>query len=475
MVVEELRDRSRGEYRSFYAQREFSPVWIVNGRASSAGEALLDLLSQAHVDGLDSDDYDLNQLRVLARGAGGDPNRIARAELKFMQEFVRYVRDMRRPSDDIHYADESLARAPDEGDVLAEAAQARDFQAYVRNAEWMSPLYVRLREAVLQHDERAQTSSVTVIPDGPGLRPGDRGQRVRLLRQRLNLSPGDTFDADLEEALRRFQRSRGLGDDGVAGKRTLAALNGPGDGFAALLRVNLDRARPLPGPWTPHVLVNAAAARLTYYGDGSEQGSMKVVVGTSETPTPVMAGMIQFATLNPYWNVPVSLASKNIAPAILRGASLERMGYEALSSWDEDARVIDQRSIDWKAVAEGREQVRLRKLPSADNAMGQMKFIFPNDLGIYLHDTPDRHLFARHGRQFSNGCVRLEDAERLGEWFFGRSLKASSGAPEQHVLLPKPVPVYITYLTAVPSEGTIAFTGDVYNLDADKLSQLASR
>lgn len=474
-MSEEIRDLSRGDYRSFYARREFTPVWFVDGRVSRAGTAFLETVSQAHVDGLESDDYDLHQLRGLARQVGQDPSRIALAELKFMREFVRYVRDMRRPSDDIHYADESLGRAPKVADVLSEAARARNFDAYVRNLEWMNPLYVQLREAVLRHDESSQHSNVIFIPEGRSLRLGDRGERVRLLRQRLGVSPGEIFDADLAEALRRFQRSRSLQEDGIAGPRVLAALNGPGTGYVQLLRLNLERARPLPGPWTRHVLVNAAAARLSYYSDGIEQGSMKVVVGTPETPTPIMAGMIHFATLNPYWNVPVSLARKNIAPAVLSGASLERMGYEALSGWENDARVVSQRSIDWRAVVDGHEQIRLRKLPSADNAMGRVKYIFPNDLGIYLHDTPDRQLFAKHARQFSNGCVRLEDADRLGEWFFGRPLEATSAAPEQHILLPDPVPVYITYLTAVPTEGTISFTGDVYNLDEAVLGRLASR
>ena len=136
-----------------------------------------------------------------------------------------------------------------------------------------------------------------------------------------------------------------------------------------------------------------------------------------------------------------------------------------LSDWSASARKLDQSEIDWQAVADGRQQLRVRQLPGGSNAMGKVKFMFPNDLGIYLHDTPSRDLFAKPARQFSNGCVRLEDAQRLGRWFFGKPLAAESGEPEQHEPLPQPVPVYLTYLTAVPSGQGVQFLPDVYGRD----------
>ncbi|WP_340317958.1 L,D-transpeptidase scaffold domain-containing protein [Rhizorhabdus argentea] len=231
------------------------------------------------------------------------------------------------------------------------------------------------------------------------------------------------------------------------------------------IRLNLDRARLLPGPWTRHVVVDAASARLWYYEKGKPQGMMRVVVGTAETPTPMLAGMVRYAVLNPYWNVPVDLARKRIAPKILAGASPASMRIEALSDWSASAHRLDPAEVDWDAVASGRRAVRLRQLPGGNNAMGHMKFIFPNDLGIYLHDTPDRRLLTKTDRHFSNGCIRLENAPALGRWLFGRPMVAASRKPEQAAALPAPVPVYLTYFTATPTERGVGFFNDVYGRD----------
>ncbi|MDB5689529.1 MAG: hypothetical protein JWL91_1405 [Sphingomonas bacterium] len=231
------------------------------------------------------------------------------------------------------------------------------------------------------------------------------------------------------------------------------------------LRLNLDRARLLPGPWVRHIVVDAASARLFYYQGGKQQGTMRVVVGTPETPTPMLAGMVRYAILNPYWNVPTDLVRSRIAPRILAGKSLTALRFEALSDWSPSATRLDPRTVDWNAVAAGEREVRLRQLPGGSNAMGKMKFMFPNDLGIYLHDTPDKALMAKPARYFSNGCVRLEDAPKLGRWMFGKSLVAAAKRPEQDMALTDPVPVYLTYFTATSTEGGFSFLPDVYGRD----------
>lgn len=231
------------------------------------------------------------------------------------------------------------------------------------------------------------------------------------------------------------------------------------------LRLNLERTRVLPGPWTRHIVVDSASGRLWYYQAGKQQGMMKVVVGTPETQTPMLAGTLHYAILNPYWNVPVSLAQKSIAKKVLSGRSLKAMGMEVLSDWSASPRVLPSSSVDWTAVAAGTQQVRLRQLPGPDNSMGRAKFLFPNDEGIYLHDTPDKNLMAKRDRHLSNGCIRLEDARRLGKWLLGRPIKAASKEPEQVVALPVGVPVYLTYVTATPTEKGIGFLNDVYNRD----------
>jgi L,D-transpeptidase YcbB len=241
---------------------------------------------------------------------------------------------------------------------------------------------------------------------------------------------------------------------------------GSSDETLRRLRTNLNRARALPGPAARHVVVDAASGRLWYYEAGKEVGTMRVITGTPKTPTPMFAGMINYAILNPYWNVPVDLATSKVAPKILAGRSLKTMRMEALSDWGESATKVKQSSIDWKAVAAGQQEVRLRQLPGTTNAMGRVKFLFPNQEGIYLHDTPERDLFKKTDRHFSNGCIRLEDAARLGNWLLGKSIKAGSKAAEQAVPLPAPVPIYITYFTATTGKsGELAFLKDVYRRD----------
>jgi L,D-transpeptidase YcbB len=234
------------------------------------------------------------------------------------------------------------------------------------------------------------------------------------------------------------------------------------------LRLNLERSRLLPGPYVSHIVVDAASGRLWYYQAGKEAGMMRVVVGKPSSQTPMLAGMLQWAILNPYWNIPVDLTQTSVAPKVLAGRSLTSMRMEALSDWSETATKLNPKNIDWRAVASGKQQLRVRELPGPGNAMGRAKFMFPNDSGIYLHDTPDKALLTKPSRHFSNGCVRLEDAPRLGQWLLGRSIVANGKDPEQAVPLRAPVPVYLTYLTATQdSKGQLIFLNDVYGRDED--------
>ncbi len=378
----------------------------------------------------------------------------------------------RAPEVRIKYLDRELEPTKEsDAQILRQAALAPSFADYVKQAGWMSPIYLRLREA-LAHGERWSELPDLPIPTGPILRAGSKGERVALLRRRLGVPAGTTFDKPLTTALRTFQADHGVPAEGIAGDQTVAALNRPQGYYDDIIRLNLERARILPGPWTRHIVVDTASARLWMYQGGKEQGSMKVVVGKPTEQTPMLAGMVRYAILNPYWNVPADLIQNRIAPKMLAGTA---KNFQVLSDWGAGASVLDPQSIDWHAVEDGRAEVRLRQLPGGTNAMGRMKFMFPNDQGIYLHDTPDRALFAKPARQFSSGCVRLEDAPRLGQWLFGKPLKSASDAPEQQMPLPEAVPVYLTYLTAVPSGTGIAFPDDVYGRDDRKARQLARR
>jgi murein L,D-transpeptidase YcbB/YkuD len=228
----------------------------------------------------------------------------------------------------------------------------------------------------------------------------------------------------------------------------------------------LERARALPATGR-YIVVDAAGARLWMIENGSIADSMKVIVGKPTSQTPMVASMIYYATLNPYWNVPPDLVQKLVAPRVLQQGMpyLKAHGYQVLDGPGEEGRPIDPAKVDWKAIAAGRATVRVRQLPGPGNSMGQLKFGFANANDVYLHDTPNKDLFAQDDRDLSNGCIRLEDAQRLGRWLIGREPVAASSDPEQHLLLPKPVPVYVTYFTAHADGAGLSLLDDRYGRD----------
>lgn len=468
----EIRAQVGGKYKDFYAPRGYWPLWVEKGRVGPQADALLALIDKSEADGLKPRNYDPDDLRRLIgeTNAAPTPKALARADLALSRSFASLVADMRRPTRGvkIRYLDKEIEpRDADPSDILRAAALAPSLTDYVQSAGWMSPLYTKLRNARDSYLQKWGDLPDVVVPEGVKMRPGGKGTGIAALRQRLGLIDGGPYDKALVAKVKAFQADHGLKPDGVAGAMTISALNEGPQRYARLLTLNLERARLLPGPWTRHVVVDAASARLWYYSKGALDGTMKVVAGTKETQTPLMAGMIRYATLNPYWNIPPDLVERKVAPKILGGGSLKAMRYEALADWSANPAPLAQSAIDWDAVAAGRQEVRVRQLPGSDNAMGKVKFMFPNDLGIYLHDTPQRNLFAKEDRHFSNGCVRLEDAQRLGRWFFGKTLSADGDKPEQHVPLSQPVPVYLTYLTAVPTAQGVQFLPDVYGRDGE--------
>ena len=245
-----------------------------------------------------------------------------------------------------------------------------------------------------------------------------------------------------------------------------AAANGGRASDKAML--NLERSRIIPGTGK-YIVVNSAEQRLHMYENGRDVGSMKVVVGDKEhygLPTPIIASTIHYAIANPYWHVPDHLVRK-FAPRIASQgkAFMDRNGYEVLTDFGPNAQPVPISSIDWKAVGAGTTKVLIRQKPNNINSMGKMKFPFPNREGIYLHDTPLKEYFSLANRAKSNGCIRVEDYRRLANWIFGRDVAAVGSEPEQHVSAPRGVPVYVTYLTMVPtSEGMASFT-DRYGWD----------
>lgn len=249
----------------------------------------------------------------------------------------------------------------------------------------------------------------------------------------------------------------------------MAEAQKPGGGNSARYAANLERVRSIPATGK-FVLVDAATARLWMYENGRPVDSMKVIVGDKAKlglPTPMIASVIWYATLNPYWHVPDHMAKKIIAKRVLSEGEgyLKKGGYEVVSDWN-GTQALPPSSVDWKGVAAGTVQVKIRQLPGPTNGMGRMKFNFANPEGIYLHDTPNKALFAQSNRALSNGCIRLEDAKRLGRWLMGREPVAPTAAAEQHISLPQGIPVFVTYLTAQPHLGEQALVRDVYGWDS---------
>ena len=229
---------------------------------------------------------------------------------------------------------------------------------------------------------------------------------------------------------------------------------------------SLDRARDVP-PEGRYSMVDTAGARLYMIEDGRVADSMKVIVGKADasTQTPLLASTIYYATLNPYWHVDAPMVRSLIARNVLdQGTSyLSRQGYQVMDPGSGE--LLDPAKVDWRAVAAGDETVRVRQLPGPRNSMGRIKIGFPNSDDIYLHDTPNKDLFAQDDRTLSHGCIRLQDAQRLGRWLMGRDPQAASTDPEQNVLLPKPVPIYVTYLTAHVENGQLSYVDDIYGRD----------
>jgi murein L,D-transpeptidase YcbB/YkuD len=469
-----IKSSSEGEVQAFYEARNFKPIWIKGGLPRPEVDQLIELLSSAHLDGLDPEDYKPGALAKLVRKArGGSPEALAKAEIRLSRSFAAYVRDVRHPREvGMVYLDRELRPAvPSVEAVLASAASAPSLKDHLKRLDWANPIYADLRHGIAKYHQRWGGLPRARISPGPALGHGATGKRVIRLRKRLGLPEDGSFDQAVLARLSAFKAAHGLPPGPLADEATIAALNRGARYYERVIALNLDRARALPANLgRKHVVVDALGARLRLYEDGKLRDTMRVIVGKPSEPTPMMAGLMRYAVVNPYWNVPPDLVRVRVAPKVLgNGISyFKSMRYEALSDWTTNARLVDPQTVDWAAIAAGKEELRVRQLPGGDNMMGRMKFMFPNDLGIYLHDTPAKELFRDGERRFSSGCVRVEDAPRLARWLFGRNLRARSSKPEQHVDLADPVPVYITYLTAVPNEDGIAFRMDAYGRDQVK-------
>jgi len=416
-VADALRDllaaRPAGdEIAGFYRDHGDRPLWIAHGRLRAEAQTLIATLRDAASDDLSPSAYQPGPLQLaVLQARTGSPAALARAEVMLSQAFAAYAVDL---------------HSPPRGAAMA----------FVDPAIATGPTTLR---SALETAARAP-SLAAALADARRMNPIYVSLRQAVAAERAQPGGGDP---------RRV----------------------------ALLRTNLARARALPPDLGPrYILVNPAAQTLWLYEGGQVTDQMRVVVGKRSEPTPSMIGLIRYVDLDPYWNVPPDLARGGAREVLASGPSvLAARHLEALSDWTDEAVTVPADQVDWAAVADGRQTLRLRQSPGPDNMMGKLKFMLPNPLGVYLHDTPNKALFAGQQRADSAGCVRLADADELARRLFGRDLAADPArGPEQRVDLPSPVPVYILYLTATPAPGGgVAALPDLYGRDGPLQKALA--
>ena len=318
------------------------------------------------------------------------------------------------------------------------------------------------------------------VPVGPTLRQGEHNARIPLLKKRLvasgdlaaPASQGDLFDGLLKEAVQRFQTRHGLTADGLVGVKTLKELNVPISERIHQLGASLERCQPLPPLLERrHILVNIADFTLKLFEDGKLLLSMPVIVGKTYRKTPVVNGSISFLVLNPSWNVPHSIATKDLLPKIKKDPGyLEQLHLRVTRDWTVRTE-IDPATINWADLSPAHFPYRLRQDPGPDNALGRVKFLFPNPYDVYLHDTPAQELFEKDARTFSSGCIRLAKPLELAVYLLQGTPLGSMDAltaeianeKTQRVAIPSPIAIHIVYLTAwVDRDGTVQFRPDVY-------------
>lgn len=491
---------------SFYQQNGFDPAWTTPTGPMVLADNLLAVLRKADRDGLRPADYHVpaidsmwHHLRAKA-GSGEpiDPRLLADFELLCTDAFLRYGGDLQNgrldpveitPSWNIGSLQTNLVRQ------LERALTVASLRSVLDDLRPPQPEYAALRRALARYRALKEAGGWPSIPDGPKLEAGVRDERVPLLREHLRITedlsgPISTedsllFDDSLRQAVLLFQERHGLDADGVVGPATRAALNVPVEARIQQLRVNLERWRWLPGDLgNPHVLVNIAGYWLNVVEDGTPVLRMGVIVGQPYRQTPVFSGEISYLVFNPYWHVPHSIAVRDKLPDFRRDPSLvSKGGYEVLRGWGADAKPIDPSTIDWTDLSASNFPYRIRQRPGPQNALGQVKFMFPNSYSVYLHDTPSQTLFSRVSRSFSSGCIRVERPLDLAtyllqhneNWTSERVRTTVGRNTEQTVPLKKKVPVHLLYWTAwVADDGTLHFRNDVYNRDGAVLSALAS-
>lgn len=462
------------------------PAWLDGTALRPHAETLLGDLCRTQRDGLAAAAYRPNVLRSALDHLDEAPlpDAAARVDLQFTWTFMQYSHDLLKGRVDPQtLGSEVYLDVPPVAldSVLAQLLSGPPPASFREALTPGHPHYARLQDALRRYRALADRGGWPLVEEGALLEPGVRDGRLPALRRRLALT-GDLdeahaardslFDETVQAAVAHFQARHGLAVDSVVGPSTRAALNVPVEARIRQIERNMERWR-----WLPHdlgeryVVVNIPAFRVYGYENGRPALSMRVVLGAEYggRQTPVFSDRMDHVIFRPYWHVPYNITHNEILPQARKDDTyLSDNGYEAV---DSRGNVVSGRNVDLDEVASGRYRIRQR--PGRSNALGLVKFMFPNAHSIYLHDTPADYLFERRERDFSHGCIRLEDPVRFAEYVLGpqgwtpdRIRAALAAENRERVDLEEPIPVYLMYLTVfVSDEGRVSFRKDLYGYD----------
>lgn len=480
-----------------YRSRAYMPFWIDASFRLDAAKALIEAIGRAGEDGLRPADYHLIAIyRLLADMAQErstnntvSPERWADLDLILTDAFLLLGTHLLvgRVNPETLHTDWKI----DPGRVillpfLNQAASTGDVATALNALRPSHGGYAALCNALASLRQIAARGGWSKLDDRQTLRPGERGDGVDALRRRLAASgdldasvEGDDtrfFDATLAAAVERFQRCHGLDADGIVGLETVGMLNVPVEKRIRQVEINLERWR-----WLPHtlgsryILVNTAAFNLKAMEAGRPALTMRVVVGRPARRSPVFSSKIAYLVVNPYWYVPTTIAVEDILPAVQKNVGyLTERGIRVYRGWQADAPEVDPTTVDWQAYHAGRFPFRLRQDPGPHNALGRIKFMFPNEFAVYLHDTPDRALFDRAQRDLSSGCIRVEAPLALANFVLAEDdrwtpeslTELVEKGETSKIRVRNPVPVHLLYMTAWADEGGAPqFRSDIYHWD----------
>lgn len=494
-TVEVLGNRllARQALSNFYAANGYKRAW----RSAEQRHQLLEAIESASGDGLDPRDYHADVLAELSSRPLQDLPADLQADLDllFSDAFLMlgsHLLEGKVSPNTIHAEWTANRRQRNMDQVLAAALVNGDISAAVESLRPAHPDYHRLVLA-------RQTMTGLLgqpwlpIPAGPAIRPGDQDHRLIEIRRRLtalgdlsgSVDPTDPslYGEELETALPLFQARHGLEPDGIIGPATLAAINLLPIERVHRIDASLERWRWLPESLGARfVLVNIAGYELKMMDQDVELLRQRVIVGRPFRQTPVFSDRIRYLVVNPTWTVPRRLMIEDQLPQIIRDPDyLQRLNMKVYRGWGADRQQIDPATINWGTLSPDNFPYQLVQAPGPNNALGRIKFMFPNQYDVYLHDTPSRELFGRVDRSFSSGCIRVEQPFALAEqllsgaphWNQERIHNMVGSNQPKTILLPEPVPVYIQYWTAwVDDRGRLQFRNDIYNRDSRLLARL---